>query len=1147
MEEVEMQAHRSSSFLGALFLSILLSTGVGFAQLSTASVNGVVRDPSGAVISNASILLHNIDTATENTAVSNAVGAYVLLNIRPGRYTLEAKAPGFTTKQIDEFSLSVSQIATFDFVLAVGAQTSIVKVQAVAPLLDATSANLGAVIETRQVNDLPLNGRNFTQLLTLTPGVSPLNTSKNSVGGYDNPNSIGAAYVFPSVNGQSNRSNFFRADGLNDYGSFLSTYDVPPIIDAIQEFKVVSHTDSAEYGSVLGGVVNVTTKSGTNELHGSAWSYERDQILDARAYFVPKDVLTTPFHQNQFGGSIGGPVLIPKLYNGKDKTFFFGAYQGFRYDQTSDTPLHVPTAAELSGDESDWPTQIYNPLTTRPNPAAPGEYIRDPFPGNQIPANLIQAPLVAYINAIYPKAGPVIDAAGDNALDTTPTVQNQNEWNIRIDQKVAKNDSFFFRYSAINSTESASGGLPGLANVTALPARNWGGSYVHVFNSSLVLQGQLSDTTLESNNPILFNQPTSAIYSQLGFNSGFAGGIAAAGSRNLLTDMIITGYSGGGESIADNVPTDTKEYSGTLTKIWRNHNLAFGGGYMGIAFRTTSGFSHESFANQNTADTNPLDTVNAGSALASFLLGIPGSAERSNSEGGTRPGGVLSAFVQDSWKATTHLTLNYGLRYDITLVPPFGIESLTAEFGGPQQGDMDFSNGTYVLQQVPSACNATGRAPCIPGDGTLPAHVVVDPRGKIAHDDTTNFGPRVGFAYRVGEKTVVKGAFGVIYDNFAGVSQVTSNLGGSWPDLGVQTVTNLNQPSSSSATPSTNYQNPLGSANNGLIPAPTPFNQVDYFYDPHRKNPRSMQWNFGGERQLSASMALTLNYVGMSSQYLDVGGFYNTALTPGPGDPQSRSLYPYIVPTRYDRSAGAASYNGLQFMLAKRFTDGWSYSVAYTWSKSINVGTDGWFGSEGSVPQDPYNPSAYGGRSVAGFDLTNILAVDTLYKVPVGRGARFSTGNRVFDYILGNWQINNIFIARSGQPFNPVISSDIANTGNGDTYETADLVGNPAGQKMAGEWFNTAAYAVPAGFTYGTTARDSLRSAGYWDLDSSLFRQLPIGEGRQFEFRVEGFNLLNHPVFAIPTTDLNAGHLFGTVDGTSSTARELQLALRFTF
>ena len=246
-------------------------------------------------------------------------------------------------------------------------------VQGSGPVLDTTTANLGTVIAERQVNDLPLNGRNFTQLLQLTPGVAPVNNGQSNGGGFAGPPiAVVATSDFPAVNGQGNRSNFFLTDGLNNYWSILSTYAVPPIIDAIQEFKIVSHADGAEYGGVLGGVVNVVTKTGTNDLHGSAWEFARNAIFDAIPTFTAPGTPQPDFSQNQFGGGIGGPVIIPKLYHGRDKTFFYGAYQGFRYTRTSNTPLLVPTAAELGGNLSDLGVPIYNPFTTAPTPIIQG-------------------------------------------------------------------------------------------------------------------------------------------------------------------------------------------------------------------------------------------------------------------------------------------------------------------------------------------------------------------------------------------------------------------------------------------------------------------------------------------------------------------------------------------------------------------------------------------------------------------------------------------------------------------------------------------------------------------------------------------------------------------------------------------------------
>jgi hypothetical protein len=1032
-------------------LVLLLSTQ-GVAQLSTASINGLVRDSSGAIIPNATIKLRNVDTSVENTTVTNRVGAYAILSITPGRYTLSATAPGFGLQQVSVFTLTVSQIAAIDFSLAVGSQASVVTVQATSPQLEAASATLGTLIGTQQMEDLPLNGRNFTQLLLLSPGVSSANASQNSSGFA--AESANSEFTFPAVNGQSNRSNYFLTDGLSNYGTFFSTYGVPPILDAIQEFKMVSHTDSAEFGSVLGGVVDVVTKSGTNEFHGSAWEFARNSIFNARGFFLPVTQPKVPFSENQFGGSFGGPVRIPKLYNGKDKTFFFGAYQGLRFLQGGSTPLLVPTEAQLAGDESTWPTQIYNPFSTRPDPAHPGQYIRDPFPGNQIPMSMIDQRMVAYAAFEFPKAGPVFNSAGDNALDTTPFTQTQNEWTVRVDQKIGKNDSAWFRYSLINSNEFNSAGLPSVANINSEPTRNWGGSYVHVFSPSLVLQGQFGRTTMAENGVQTNRQSTAGIISQIGFSQSFIGGFSEVpgGGSDLLPGPGIAGYANASEGVGfDNGATNSYELSGGMTKLWGNHELKWGAGYISNAFEALSEGPQLGFAAQETSDPNPLDTVNAGDPMASFVLNVPDNAQRNNRQHiATRPGGVLDLFVQDAWKASPRLTLNYGLRYDLGIIPPYGTNATIGDNGGIETGDMNFDNGTYVVQKLPPTCSVRAHAPCIPGNGSLPDNVVVDPRGKIAFNNYTNFGPRLGFAYRIGDNSVVKGAYGIVYDNWAGVSQIVQDIGGSWPDVGLQTGINLNVPNAASPMPMITAQNPLPPS---ALPAATPFTSTGTYFDPHMRPPYSQQWNISLQRQLSGSTAVTLSYVGSASKRLIMPGYYNTALTPGPGDYQTRSQYPYMVATTYARDVGSGSYNAFQFSLDKRFTNGLSYHVSYTWSKAMDVGGDDLFGA--LAPTDPYNPAAFGNYSVTGYDLTNILAVNTLYQIPIGRGKSFSTGHGFLDHILGDWQVNNIFQAFSGTPFTPFISSDIANTGNnpGNEYEHADLVGNPhLSKRSAGEW-----------------------------------------------------------------------------------------------
>ncbi|HWZ75081.1 MAG TPA: carboxypeptidase regulatory-like domain-containing protein [Candidatus Sulfotelmatobacter sp.] len=1131
-----------------LLSGILLLCGTGLAQLSTASLSGAVRDSSGAVVPNVKVVLKNVATAVEHTTTTNDAGAYLFLDITPGRYVVSASAPSFAEQRVPEFRLAVGQAATIDFALRVGSQTTEVTVQGVTPQLETSSANLGTVVETKQVNDLPLNGRDFTHLLTLTPGVSPVNNGQGgpSGGQYATPEPINQASVIPSVNGQGNRSNYFFTDGLSNFGAFHSVYAVPPIIDEIQEFKVVSHTDSAEYGSVTGGVVNAVTKSGTNQLHGSVFEYARSGIFDAQQPFTQS---RPDFTQNEFGGVVGGPVVIPKLYDGKNKTFFFGAYQGFRYSLTQAKQIKVPTAAELAGDESSWPTQIYNPFSTRPDPANPGRFIRDPYPGNQITPD---PNMVAWAKFIYPAAGPVLDASGDNATDSTPTTQHINQFTARIDQKIGQNDSAWFRYSYVTSVVSSSLGVPGIPNVVTVPNRNYGGSYVHVFSPSLVVQVEFGRTEVGDNAAATFTKGSAGIISQIGFSPAFVGNFRAAPGKSFLPGTgIVGGYPSVGEVYAlhPQVPT-ANQYSGVLTKTFGNHVIHIGGGFISNKFYSPITTDNLQFGAQATANTDPNDKVNIGDPLASFLLNVPVGADRRNVVTETRPGGVMSAFVQDSWRATPRLTINAGLRYDVTFYPPMGTDKQIGINGGPETGDVDFNNGTYIIQKLPPLCSARGFAPCIPGTGALPAHVVVSPNGKILHTDWANVGPHLGFAYKAKDSLVVRGGFGIVYDNWAGVLQTAQNISGLWPDIGQQEAAGLNAPTSNSPTPTVTAQNPFAiAAKNNFFPAPTPFGQVGFEYDPNLKVPYAEQWNFGVQKLINSSSTLTVNYVGSSMHRLDVGGIYGGATTPGLGDPQARALYPYIAPTFYDRAVGSGNYNGLQASLDKRYTNGLSYGVSYTFSKAINVGGDGYYGVEGGVPQDAYNPARYD-RSVSGLDLTHILSVNTLYEIPVGRGKRFSTGHGVLDYIVGGWQINNLFQAHSGIAFTPLMSSDQANTGQAGWtgYEHLNKVGNPGlSKRTAAEWFNTAAYAAPTFGTFGDAGRNSLRGPSYWNWDTSLFRLFPIGEGRQFEFRAEAFNVLNNVNLGQPNNDINSGPAFGTINSTANAARQLQLAVKFIF
>ena len=1114
-----------------------LSLGTAYSQLSSASVTGVVRDPSGSVVAGVKLTLTNLDTTVRHTAESNSAGNYVFLSIPPGNYSLEATAPGFQTMQVPRISLAVNQTATIDVSLQVGAVQQTLTVEASGELLQQSTAELGAVVSAKQVLDLPLNGRNFTQLLSLSPGVSPISVSQNS-GGFGNVAS-GTQFFFPAINGQTNRSNLFMTDGLNNQGAFSSTYAVPPIIDAIEEFKVNSHNDLAEFGGGLGGIINVATKSGTNELHGTLWEYLRNDFFNARNTFQPS---VTVFRQNQFGASAGGPVVIPKLYNGKNRTFFFGAYQGFEYVRAANSFLHLPNDAELSGNLAR-ETQAFNPFSTRADPNKPGGFIRDPFPGNQIPGNLIDQRLVGFAKQIRPALFNT-GVANNNALDNTPFRQHQKEFTARIDQTLGAKDFLWFRYSAIYYDTAGTGGIPNQTQtVTDNPGQNFGASWVHTFNPSLILQAQYGRSHQETNSSTIYTSVPASAIQALGYDPNFAGNFI--GGFSLLPATGIAGFSnpipGISKSLNPN-ETNVHQWKANVSKITGSHTLRFGGELNSSTFESLYNNANANFALQQTSDPSQ-PNVNPGNAIASFLLNVPDSAGRRNVHETTRWGGTIGCYLQDSWKATPKLTVNLGLRSDRTFIPPYGKPETVGQNGGIEAGSIDFNNGTYVVQKLPPSCAERGHAPCIPGDGKLPDHVGVSPNGKIYHDTTTNWGPRLGLAYRLTQNTAVRAGFGIFYDNWAAVTQTSQNYEGTWPDIGQQLANNLNVPVPSQTTPVVKAQNPFATGG-GAFPAPTPFQQVQWYMDPYAKNPYSMQWNFGVAKQLNNSTTMSVDYVGSGSRRLDVGGYYNVALTPGPGDPTARAPYPYIHPTYYDRSIGRGNYNSLQFLFDKRFSGGLAYQVAYTYSKAIDIGSSGWYGVEGQSVQDPYHYN--NDRSVAGFDVTQILSVNVVYDVPFGIGKKYSSGNRFVDRVAGGWQLNTITTARSGQPFNITVPGDSANTGN-TGYLRADLVGSPGlSNPTAQAWFNKSAFAPPAAYKFGNLGRYAMRSSSFWNIDFSIFRQFPFLEKRSIEFRAESFNLPNTVILGVPNGNVLDPN-FAKITGTANSPRSLQLGLKVIF
>jgi hypothetical protein len=1108
----------SALLLGA---AISLNSSTAAAQLSSAAINGTVRDSTGAVITDAEILLHETSTGTERKTTSNSAGNFAFIDVAPGNYTMAVSKSGFSTASQPAFVLYVNQTATFNFSLAVGSQVQQVTVAAGSTQLATSTENLGTVINGTAVNSLPLNGRNFTQLLTLTPGSSRADTGQGSGGG--NAILIGS-FGFPAVNGQMNRSNLFLLDGIVDQQFWFSEYAVPPIVDAIDEFKVQSHNDQSQFGGVMGGVVNVVTKSGSNSFHGDAWEFLRNDAFDARN---PLLTAKTPLKQSVYGATIGGPVLFPH-YNGRNRTFFFGAYEGTNINSANELLYNVPTAAELNGDFSGISQQLYNPYTTTPDPHTSGQYLRTPFPGNNI-SSAIDPTMLALAKAIYP--APVTTSSGlYNGEDTTPTLTRQNNYSLRLDQQINPSNLLWARLSQFHATQTASGGFKGLVSDNISDGQNWGVGYLRTFGASATLQLSAGHVWQEFATTTLFTNPVSPG----GFNQFFACGYLGPQSC-LIPELSVTGFAGGGDSYLNDDDGDIYQWSADFTKLTGRHTWNVGGSFSHNNESVLNANGNLGFSAFQTS--NLENQKNTGNALASFLIGVPTSGERRNNLKLPENGWVNGVYGGDQWKITSRLTMTIGLRYDWDIMPTLAPNVTQSNITGA----LDLRDGTYILTKAAAglgSCAALGAAPCIPG-GTLPAHVIQGTSNRLINNQLDNIQPRLGFAYQIDSQRVLHLAYARVFDDWSGIMQMTQNEGALWPSFGLDITSNLN-----STTVTTTAENPLNlpAGQTHTLPTATPFTQSANFIAPYLKNPYSDQWTVGIQQQLGTHSVLNLNYVGSRSTHLPCCGYFNVALTPGPGIPQSRAPFTYITPTQYEQSNGSSSYNALQAQLEHRMSSGLAYTINYTWSKTLDVACDGYFGAEGCFIRNPYNPAA--DRSVAGFDLPQMLTANVTYLLPFGTGQKFQFDSRLANALAGGWQVNAIATLTSGTPYTVSYSGDVANTGN--NYQGVDLVGNPhLSSQTVSKWFNTAAYQAPAQYTYGDVGRNTLRSDWYRDFDLSLFRRFSIKE-TQAEFRAEAFNFTNTTVWGVPGATLNST-TFGQVSSTASTQRELQLAVKFYF
>ena len=1161
--------------MAAALLFVIMSASALIAQTATGEVNGTVTDPNGAAVPGAVVKLINQATKIETEVTANQSGYFTFVNVKPAAYTLGVEHQGFKRSLTPAFNVGVSEVVTQNVALTVGEVAEVVEVTASAELVQRTSTDLGTVINERAVEDLPLNGRNFTQLLTLTPGVTPVSTSQNrSIGGVEGNVGIpGSGFADPSFHGQQNRSKLYFFDGIINTNVRGPTYIVIPNIDLVQEFKVVGHDAKAEFGGAMGGVMNMVSKSGGNSFHGSAFEYVRNDAFDARNSF---DVCTTarcvpgqgvpdkplPFRQNQFGAVVTGPVF-------KNKTFFSFGYDGWRYSQPNLGLAYVPTAAEISGDFTNTISSvrkpIFNPYSTR---QVGSSFVRDQFrcdaAGNPLPVNaqnqqsqttgtpcfkIPQALIFAPMQKFFQTYSPIPNLTGDptnNFAQSRPTINNSNGFQVRIDHRFSDRDSIFFRFTQQVVTVFNPIGTAGSTGGSG-KGRNYGGAWTHTFGPTLILDARAGYAGRPGVDSSQQNQHEAGLdpLKQAGFlDVDKYGGLLVSASGWLAGGSGNFGIRGA--ALRENPNWSA---ASSLTWLKGAHNFKFGGWYIEAKRIQLNTFQTYNFTDEQTRNPSA-SSGTTGLSLASALLGFPNSF---NAQLPILHGGPVqfkyaswSAFGQDEWRVSRNVVLTVGMRYDY-LTQPRTID-------GRLWNSFDLQNQRWIIgaRTMPPLCSVTKAAPCIPDAFQTDPHfanVVLAGKDFFAPAPVKdNFGPRVGVAWSLNSKTVLRAGYGLYFDPLPARSQYAQNdlEAAVWPDATAFA-------SASGTNASVNFTN--GQAFNIIqfqgqgfatpLPTTSPWGVGGFNDDPKYKDPYSHQWHFEFQRELTKSTMISVAYVGSVSRRLPYSGLANAARQAFPnGTPAATVDAARAVPwvgagVNYTLATGRANYKALETKFQRRFTRGLSTLVSYTWGRSNDTGS-GYFNVEngpgGSATiQNFYDQST--ARGVSSYDVTHFLSWATLYELPFGHGKKWLRSGPG-SWILGNLQANFIAQTRTGAPFNLVVTGDLANLrGSGssspnnylrpnqiaDPFVAGPVAANPdpncqktisQGGRAADAvrtittWFNPCAFGIPSG-AFGTFPRNALRGPAVYTVDFSMSKSIPIGERFKMQFRVEAFNVFN--------------------------------------
>jgi hypothetical protein len=1090
----------------------------GVAQVASAELSGTVLDASGAAVANVKVTATNVATNVARDGVSDGSGRYIITLLPAGEYSVSAEAPGFRKLVQSGLTLQINQQARLDLTLELGHASETVEVTAQAPLLESESSSLGTVVNQKMVNQLPLNGRNFIQLATLSPGVNGVGFSASGtiMSGTRPDDRRPGTEIFS--NGNREGSNNFLYDGIDDNERLTLSIVLRPAVEAVREFKIQTNLYSADIGRNSGAVVDVITKSGTNQLHGSLFEFLRNSAMDSRSFFSPKGTAFPSFRLNQFGGSFGGPVVLPKLYNGKDRTFFFVDYEGYRRDSQQLLLGNVPTAKMRAGDFSETPA-IYDPLTTRANPNGSG-FVRDQFLNNQIPANRWDPISVKMINAYPLPTGP---GRFNNYLANLVQNQKWNQGDVRVDHQISPKDSFFARWS-IQNTETRvpstfpATTIPGIsepvdladegsfAGTSYTPAQHAVASYVRIINPSLVNEFRVGfnryrlDYTADQFKP----------NGQLGNQLGVPNANVTPNEQNLPI-FSPSSYIGIGQTRSLPIfrRENTFEYVDNMSYTRGSHTLKWGADFRRrqlTIYQTNQGNGRFNFSPALTDSRQPAGT--GGDSMASFLLGYPTLIAHDYTQNwpGER-GSEIGLYVADDWRISKKLTLNLGLRWDY------------------------FSPFSEVSNRWANFNLATAKID-IAGRNGVDEYAGVEPFYK-------NFGPRFGFAYQLLSHTVIRGGFGLFYNP-------TGSEGGS-----MRLFRQL--PFGSTVSISPGDINVGQRVSDGFAPlSPVNFDFADnpfgaMFAVDHGFRPSyAEQFNVTVEHEIAPwEMVIKTAAVGNLGRHLYNTYNANQAVPGATALNTRRPLYtlgPSLSDAGYFTTDGLSEYYAFQLTVDKRFSHGLSAILGYAWSHAIdNVPLEFGGGAAGPQPQDPRNIAAERGNSI--IDMRHRLTLSYTWELPIGKNKALLNYGGPVDWILGGWQTNGILTVQSGLPFSAVLQTSTTNTGTGSRPNAAGEVTYP---RTLQHWFDTSAFSVPAPYTYGNLGRNTLFGPGRTNWDMSLFKNFVIHEQTRFELRAEAFNILNHPQFGLPNASIGNPQA-GSITSTVGNPRQLQMGLRFQF